>query len=601
MARLQKHRGSKALPSARQSNRLRDPFRRATSGPRRILRYIFGSRKKRYSWTLFQISTAQPFAITPLSPHSMQINLDLDGDGGISGNTRGSHSPHRGIDGLQVRNSRFVMTPDSTIGSLSFSPRTFLVGDSPGGGRRNASDMNPASNGVASSDGRESDSDSEYGAEKDLWLLTYKYFSNQNPGAVRKKRASITSSASKDSASSDGYRADFDLEADPWLLTYDFLDSINEQDSPLQRETVHKEPKAIGNGRFLRKKPNNEDMRSQWAQNNDDAGMPPVQYSSTNNKLHNDVNKDTIAHPDQHSRSSHPPVPSMPAVSNPLPSKYFPDPKAHLSHQGSGSRYPPPNLRIGVPSIKAPLADPEPPTPPPTMQEFEARPVNDEAGERGVVIDWRNPHEDRFSIPPQWNLEDQRPQTAPNGGTVNRMASHRRYSAYAQRAAIQFTIEPPTPLSPLVNRFPTVLRSGQASPHFNAHLNFSFNPPSSSSHLLHPRSKPPSVHPNPTSDQVPTSHQSSSPQTTTTTTASSSPSPPHTLTTFTFPFEISDSPTLEENIDQEFVAACGRWSKEDERRSRRSREVRECVRRLRECTEFEGREGGLGLVWEWGF
>ena len=598
MARLQKHRGSKALPSARKSNRLRDPLRRATLGPRRILRYIFGSRKKRYSWTLFQISTAQPFAITPLSPHSMQINLDLDGDGGISGNTRGSHSPHRGIDGLQVRNSRFVMTPDSTIGSLSFSPRTSLVGDSPGGGRRNPSDMSPALNGFGSSEDQRADSDSENGSEKDLWLLTYKYFSNQNPGAARKKRTSIASSASKDSASSDGYRADFDLEADPWSLTYSFLDSINDQDSNMQPKTVHKEHKTIRDGRSLRKRPNNEDMRSQWAQNKNDAGMLPIPHSSTNNELRSPVNNETIAPPAQCSRRSHPPGPSAPPPSNPLPSKYFPDSKTHLSHQGSGSRYPPPNLRIGVPSVTEPLVDPEPPTPLPTMQEFEAVPVSDGVGERRVVVDCENPHEDPFSIRPQLDLGNQRPQTAPNGGSINRMASQHRYSAYAQGAAIQFTIEPPTPLSPLVNRFPTVLRSGQASPHFNAHLNFSFNPPSSSSHLLTPLATPPSVQQKPIPDQVPTSQSSSAPQPT-----SSSPSlsPSPTLATFTFPFEISDSPSLEEKIDQEFVAACGRWSKEDERRVRRSREVRECVRRLRECTEFAGENwaGGLGWEWEW--
>ena len=615
MARLQKHRGSKALPSARKSNRLRDSLRRATLGPRRILRYIFGSRKKRYSWTLFQISTAQPFAITPLSPHSMQINLDLDGDGGISGNTRGSHSPHRGIDGLQVRNSRFVMTPDSTIGSLSFSPRTFLVGDSPGGGRRNASDMSPALNGFGSSEDQRADSDSEYGSEKDLWLLTYKYFnsmnekgSNQKRGTARKKRTSIASSASKDSASSDGYRADFDLEGDPWLLTYSFLDSINDQDSAHQRNVVHKEPKTTMDGRSLRKMPNNEDMRSQWAQNND-AGMLPAPKPSTNNEIRIPLPNKITVPAAQHSRRPHLPGPSAPPSSNPLPSKYFPDSKAHLFHQDSGSRYPPPNLRIGVPSVKEPLRDTEPPAPLPTMQEFEAVAMSDRIGERGVVVDWEPLHEDLFDLPCGMNTEEQRPQTAPNGGTVNRMTSQRRNSAYAQGAAILFTIEPPTPLSPLVNRFPTVLRSGQASPHFNAHLNFSFDPPSSSSSPLHPLSTPPSVHPKPTSDQVPASHSSSSsssssPPPITTTSSSPSPSPPHTLATFTFPFEISDSPSLEEKIDQEFVAACGRWSKEDERRVRRSREVRECVRRLRECTDFGGEGGGgegLGLGWEWGF
>ena len=530
----------------------------------------------------------------------MQINLDLDGDGGISGNTRGSHSPHRGIDGLQVRNSRFVMTPDSTIGSLSFSPRTFLVGDSPGGGRRNASDMGPASNGFASSDDHRADSDSECGSENDLWLLTYKYFSNQDRGAAREERVSIASSTTKDAASSDGYRADFDLEADPWLLTYSFLDSINDQDSKMQPKTVHKEHKTIRDGRSLRKRPNNEDMRSQWAQNKNDAGMLPIPHSSTNNELRSPVNNETIAPPAQRSRQSHPPGPSASPPSNPLPSKYFPDSKTHLSHQGSGSRYPPPDLRIGVLSVEEPLADPEPPAPPPTMQELEAIPVSDGIGERGVVVDWEDTRETPFSIPGHSSLDDQRPQTAPNGGSVNRLASQRRYSAYAQGATIQFTIEPPTPLSPPVNRFPTILRCGPASPHFNGHLNFSFDPPSSSSHLLHPRSKLPSVHPNPTSDQIPPSPHSSSasaPQPPVKTTASS-PSPPHTLTTFTFPFETSDSPSLEEKIDQEFVAACGRWSKEDERRVRRSREVRECVRRLRECTDFGGEGGGgSGLGW----
>ncbi|KAK0510415.1 hypothetical protein JMJ35_006847 [Cladonia borealis] len=607
MARLQKHRSSKALPSARKSSRLRDPLRRATLGPRRILRYIFGSRKKRYSWTLFQISTAEPFAITPLSPHSMQINLDLDGDGGISGNTRGSHSPHRGIDGLQVRNSRFVMTPDSTIGSLSFSPRTFPVGYSPGGGRRNVSDMGPASNGFASGDSHRADADSDYGSEngsgngsgKDLWLLTYKYFSNQNSEAPRKERISIASSASKDAASSDGYRADFDLEADPWLLSYSFLDSINDQDSTLQPKRVHKEPQTIRHRQSLRRKPDNEDMRSQWAQNNDSAGMLPVPQSSTNNELQIPVQNDTIAPSAQYSRRSHAPGPYMPPVSNPLPSKYFPDPKTHLSHQGSGSRYPPHNLRISVPSVKEPLADPEPPAPLPTMQEFEAVPVSDGVGERGVVVDWVNSHEDRFELPGHLNLDDQRPKTAPNGGSVNRMTSQRRYSAYAQRPTIQFTIEPPSPLSPPVNRFPTILRSGPASPHFNAHLNFSFNPLAPSSSLLPPLSSPPSVHQKPTSAHVPSSHPSSTtPQPTT---IASSRSPPHDLAAFTFPFETSDSPSLEEKIDEEFVAACGRWSKEDERRVRRSREVRECVRRLRECTEFGGEEGKGGLGWEWGF
>ena len=535
MARLQKHRSSKALPSARKSSRLRDPLRRATLGPRRILRYIFGSRKKRYSWTLFQISTAEPFAITPLSPHSMQINLDLDGDGGISGNTRGSHSPHRGIDGLQVRNSRFVMTPDSTIGSLSFSPRTFPVGYSPGGGRRNVSDMGPASNGFASSDDHRADSNSEYGSEKDLWLLTYKYFSNRDRGAARKERVSIASSVSKDTASSDGYRADFDLEADPWLLTYSLLDSINDQESTVQPKTAHKEPQAIRDGRSLRRKPNNEDMRSQWAQNNDDAGMLPVPHSSTNNELQDPVNNYTLAPPAQHSRHSHAPGPSMPPVSNPLPSKYFPNPKTHLSHQGSGSRYPPHNLRISVPSVREPLVDPEPPAPLPTMQEFEAVPLSDAVGERGVVVDWENPQEDRFELPGQGlDIDDQRPKTAPNRGSVNRMTSQRRYSAYAQGAAIQ-TIEPPSPLSPPVTRFPTILRSGPASPHFNAHLNFSFNPLAPSSSLLPLLSTRPSVHQKQTSAHVPSFQPSSSaPQPTT---IASSRSPPHDLAAFTFPFE----------------------------------------------------------------
>lgn len=524
----------------------------------------------------------------------MQINLDLDGDGGISGNTRGSHSPNRGIDGLQVRNTRFVMTPGSTVGSLSFSPRTFLVGNSPGGGRLSDSDRGPASNGFPLRDGHRAENDSENGSEKDLWLLTYKYFSNQDRGAVSEERISIASSSSKDAASSDGYRADFDLDADPWLLSYRFLDSINDQDSVPQRKTVHKEPKTIRDGRSLRRKPNNEDMRSQWAQNNDHAGMLPVPQSSTNNELQNLVNNDTIAPPAQHSRRFHQPGPSMAPVSNPLPSKYFPDPKTHLSHQGSGSRYPPHNLRIGVPSVTKPLADPEPPTPLPTMQGFETVPVSDPVRERDVIVDWEIPHEDHFEITPQLNLENQRPKTAPNGGSVNRMASQRRYSAYAQGAAIQFTIEPPSPLSPPVNRFPTVLRSGPASPHFNAHLKFSFDPLAPSSPLHSPLSNPP-AHPNPTFE-VPT-HQPSAPHMTTTASSSHSRSPPHDLATFTFPFETSDSPSLEEKIDEEYEAALGRWSKEDERRVRRSREVRECIRRLRECTEFGEEEGGL----EWGF
>ena len=327
-------------------------------------------------------------------------------------------------------------------------------------------------------------------------------------------------------------------------------------------------------------------MRSQWAQNNDYAGMLPVPQSSTNNELQNAMHNDIIAHPAQHSRYSHAPGPSITPGSDPLPSKYFPDPQTHLSHQGSSSRYPPHNLRISIPSAREPLVDPEPPAPLPTMQEFEAAPVSDEVGERGVVIDWEN-------SPFQWNSEDQRPKTAPNGGSVNRMASQRRYSTYAQGAAIQFTIEPPSPLSLPVRRFPTILRSGPASPHFNAHLNFSFNPLASSSSLLSPLTSPRVVHPKQTSDQVPPSHQSSSAPHMTTT---PSRSPPHDLATFTFPFELSDSPSLEEKIDEEFVAACGRWNKEDERRVRRSREVRECIRRLRECTEFGG-EVGLGLGW----
>ena len=527
----------------------------------------------------------------------MQIDLDLDGDGGISGNTRGSHSPNRGIDGLQVRNRRFVMTPGSTIGSPSFTPRTFLVGDSPGGGRGNGSDKSPASNGVASSDGfraeNDWENDSENDSENDLCLLTYKFFdsmtekgSNRKRGTARKKRISIASSASRDAASSDGYRADFDLEADPWLLTYSFFDSINGQNSAPQRETVHKEPKTLTDGRSLRRMRNNEDMRSKWAQNNDDAGMLPVPHPSPNNELQNPAHNDILASPAQRSRYSCPPVPSAHPISNPLPSKYFPDPKTHLSHQGSGSRYPPPHLRIGVPGVKETVADPEPPAPLPTMQEFEAVPVSDGVAERGVVVDWGNSRGDRFEIPGRMNMEDQRPQTAPNGGSVNRMTSERRCSAYAQRATIQFTIESPPPLSPSVNRFPTVLRSGPASPHFNAHLNFSFNPLPSSP--LRPLSNPP-VHPNQVS-QVPTP-QSSAPQITTV--SPSSRSPAYDLATFTFPFESSASPSLEERIDEEYEAALGRWSKEDERRVRRSREVRECIRRLRECTEFGG--NGFGI------
>ena len=527
----------------------------------------------------------------------MQINLDLDGDGGISGNTRGSHSPNREIGGLQVRNRRSVMTPGSTIGSLSFTPRTFLVGDSPGGGRRDGSDRSPASIGFASSDGHRDDSYSENDSGNDLWLLTYKFFKNQNGGAARKECVSIASSASKDDAApSDGYRADFDLEADPWLLTYSFLDSINDQDSELDHETVHQEPRTIRDRRPLRKKRNNEDMRSQWAQTNDDAGMLPIPHPSPNNELQNLAQTHIFAPTAQHSRHSHPPVPSAHPISNPLPSKYFPDPKIHLSHQGSGSRYPPPNLRIGVPGVKEPLEDPEPPAPLPTMQVFEALPLSDGVGERGFVVDWENSREDRFDIPVRMSLEDQRPKTAPNGGSVNHMASQRRCSAYAQGAAIQFTIEPPSPLSPSMNRFPTVLRSGQASPHFNAHLNFSFDP-LTSSHLPSLSTSP--VYPKPTS-QVHTP-QSSAPQTTTaplsTTASSRSTSPAHDLATFTFPFESSDSPSLVERIDEEYEAALGRWSKEDERRVRRSRDVRECIRRLKEVTEFGGKNGGLG----WGF
>ena len=528
----------------------------------------------------------------------MQINLDLDGDGGISGNTRGSHSPNRELGGLKVRNRRFVMTPGSTVGSLSFTPRTSLVGDSSRGGRGHGSDTSPASNGVAAGDGYSADSHSENDSEIDLWLLTYKFFNsisekggNQKRGTKKEKRISIASSTSKDAASSDGYRADFDLEADPWLLTYSFLDSINDQDNVPQRNTVHKEPKTIRDRRPLRKKPNNEDMRSQWAQNNDDAGMLPVQHPSTNNELQIPVHNGTLAPSAQHSRYSDPLVPSAHSVSNPLASKYFPDPKAHLSHQGSGSRYPPRNLRIGVPVVETPLVDPEPPAPLPTMQEFEAVPVSDGVRERGGVVDWESSREDRFELPDRLNLEEQRPNTAPNEGSVSRIASERRYSAFAQRAAIQFIIEPPPPLSPSVNRFPTVLRSGPASPHFNAHLHFSFNPLASSS-LLPPLSNPP-VHPN-LNSQGPTS-QSSARQTTTA--SSCSRSPPHDLATFTFPFESSDSPSLEERIDEEYEAALGRWSKEDERRVRRSREVRECIRRLREVTEFGGEDGRLG----WGF
>ena len=598
MARLQKHRRSKALPSTRKSNRLRDPLRRAASGSRRILRYLFGSRKQRYSWTLFQISTAEPFFITPSSPDSMQIHLDLDGDGGISGNTRGSHSPHRGIDGLQVRNRRSVITSGSTVGSLSFTPKTFVVGDSPGGGRRNDSNRSPVLNGFASVDGHRADSGSEDASDNDsgndLWLLTYKYFSNQNRGAARKERVRNASSASKDAASSDGYRADFDLEADPWLLTYNFLDSINDQNSALQPQTVHKEPKTIKAGRSLRRKHNNEDMRSQWAQNNDGAGMPPIPHPSTNNELQNPVNKDIVAPQAEHSRYPQQLEPSMPPISNLLPSKYFPNPKTHLSHQGSGSRYPPPNLRIGVPPVETPLPDPEPPTPLPTMQEFEAVSFSNGVGERGIMVDWGNQREDQSKIPSQSNLVEERPNTAPNGGSVNRVAGGRRCSAYAQGAAIQFTIEPPPP----VNRFPTILRSGQASPNFNAHFNFSFDPLPSSSSSLRPLSNLP-AHTKPTSHVAirPSSLSPPPPPSTPTKTASSH-SPPHDLATFTFPFETSHSPSLEEKIDEEYEAALGRWSGESfEKRVRRSRDVRECMRRLRECTEFGERDGGMG----WGF
>ncbi len=488
------------------------------------------------------------------------------------------------------------MTPGSTIGSLSFTPRTFLVGESPGDSRGNGSDRSPASNGVASSDGYRADLD----LENDLWLHTYNFFnsinekgSNQRRGAARRKRVSIASSASKDAASSDGYRADFDLEADPWLLTYSFLDSINDQDSAPQRKTVHKEPKTIGDGRPLRRMPNNEDMRSQWAQNNNDAGMPSVPQPSPNNELQNPGHNNTLAPPAQHSYRSHPPVPSAPPFPNTLPSKYFPNAKTHLSHQGSGSRYPPHNLRIAVPVVKEPLINPEPPTPLPTMQEFEAVPVSDGLAERGVVVDWGNLRENQPEIPSQMNLEEQRPKTAPNGGSVNHLASGRRYSAYAQRAAIQFIIEPPPPLSASVNRFPTVLRSGQASPHFNAHLNFSFDPLTSS--LLHPLSTPP-VRPVPTS-RAPIPQSPPPPPPPPTAAYSCSRSPPHDLAIFTFPFESSDSPSLGERIDEEYEAALGRWSEEDERRVRRSREVRECIRRLREVTEFAGKDGGLG----WGF
>lgn len=477
MARLQKHRRSKALPSARKSSRLRDPLRRAVSGPKRILRYLFGSRKKRYSWTLFQISTAEPFFITPTSPESMQIQLDLDGEGGISGNTRGSHSPYRGIEGLQVRNRRSVIVSGSTVGSLSFTPKTFRVGDSPGGGRRNDSDGSPGLNGFASGDGHRAHSDagndSDNDSGKDLWLLTYKYLRNQNRAASRKERVSIASStsSSKDTTSSDGYRADFDLEADPWLLTYNFLDSINDQDSALQPKPVHKEPKTTRHGRSLRRKNNNADMRSQWAQHkdDDDVGMPPLPYSSPNNA----PQIPTPPPPTQHPPPSNQPPPSTMPIANSLPTKYFPSPTTHLSHQGSGSRYPPPNLRIGIPAAETPLPDPEPPTPAPTMQNFEAAPVSDGMGESGVLVDW-----DEDPPPPQ--------PTAPS----------------------------------------------------------------------HP------------------------------------PSPPPNLTTFTFPFEISQSPSLEEKIDEEYEAALGRWSGDVlAKRVRRSRDVRECMRRLRECTEFEG---GLG-------
>ena len=479
------------------------------------------------------------------------------------------------------------MTSASTVGSLSFTPKTFLVGDSSGGGRRNVSDRSPASNGFASNDGHRADSDSDTDPGKDLWLLTFKCFRNQDHVGARKERVSIAGSASKDdAASSDGYRADFDLEADPWLLTYNFLDSINDQNSALQPQTVHKEPKTIKAGRSLRRKHNNEDMRSQWARNNDDAGMPPVPQSSTNNELQNPINKNIVAPQAEHSRYPQQPAPSMPPNSNPLPSKYFPNPQTHLSHQGSGSRYPPHNLRIVIPATETPLPDPEPPTPLPTMQEFEAIPLSDGVGESGVVVDWENQREDRFDIT---NLEDQRPNTAPNGGSVDRMAGGRRYSAYAQGATINFTIEPPPP----VNRFPTVLRSGQASPHFNAHLNFFFDPLASSSPLrplsnIPANQKPMSRAPGP-KPSLPTPKSTPPPR---------SHSPPHDLASFTVPFETSHSPSLEEKIDEEYEAALGRWSGESfEKRVRRSRDVRECMRRLRECTEFGEREGGMG----WGF
>ena len=507
------------------------------------------------------------------------------------------------------------MMSGSTVGSLSFTPKTFVVGDSPGGGRRNDSDGSPASNGFTSSDGHRPDSDlgndSDNDSGKDLWLLTYKYFRNQNRAASREKRASIASSASssKDTASSDGYRADFDLEAEPWLLTYNFLDSINEQDSALQCETVHKDPQTIRHERSLRRKQNNADMRSQWAQNNnDDAGMPPVLDPSTNNELQLPTHNPTPAPPAQYSRQPHQPASSRPPISNPLPSKYFPKPHTHLSHQGSGSRYPPPNLRICVPSLETPLPDPEPPTPALTMLEFEAIPLSDEMGERGVLVDWdENPREeDAFEMPSVLNLdfEHQRPNTAPNGGSLRGMerGSGRRYSACAQGAEIQCAFETPPPV--VVNRFPPVLRAGQASPHFNAHLNFSFDAPTSSSSLLHPLSTPstPAAQTKP-KYQVPTAQSSSSssasvpppPKTT-----ARSRSPPHDLAAFVFPFETSHSPSLEEKIDEEYEAALGRWSGDVlEKRVRRSRDVRECMRRLRECTEFEEWDGEGGL--EWGF
>lgn len=628
MARLQKHRRSKALPSVRISSRLRNPLRRAVSGPRRILRYLFGSRKKHYSWTLFHLSTAEPFFITPTSPSSMQIHLDLDGEGGISGNTRGSHSPHRGVDGLQVRNRRSVVVSDSSVGSLSFTPKTFRVGESPGGGRRSGADRSSAGNGFASlSDSHGADSDSDDDSEKDLWLLTYKYFRNQNHGgAARKGHVSITSSAtsssSKDTASSssDRYRTDFDLEADPWLLTYNFLNSINneQEDSALQPATVNKEPKnTISDGRSLRRKHHNEDMRAQWARNNDDdACMPPILHRSTDNEVQNPALNDNPAPPTQYSRLSNPPPPSIPPLSNPLPTKYFPTAHTHLSHQGSGSRYPPPpppNLHIRVPALETPLPDPEPPTPLPTMQnfEFEAIPLSDGAGESGVIVNWQNSREENWvkglgGI--YFGTEDQRPNTSPNGGIVRGRGGgsgrgRRRCEAYAQEEGVRGFMVETAPL--VMDRFPTVLRAGQASRDFNAHLNFSFDRLTSSGDL-HPVGKLP-AHGEPISQAAsPPSSSSPSPPppppTTTPLPHPYPPSPPPNLTNFSFPFEHSHSPSLEEKIDDEYKAALGRWSGESfERRVRRSRDVRECMRRLRECTAFEGGNGDGGWDWDWGF